>query len=123
MLHEALENISVKNHKSLRNVKSLIDLHCQIILSSENIENLFSYIALMQLLCNTLIICCIGFLIIVVSNIYRYYFHIIIISIRITFILLYFYFHTFFFIFNFMIIISIVYKSLHYSRHLSHTRI
>ncbi|KAF3420960.1 hypothetical protein E2986_13484 [Frieseomelitta varia] len=45
MLHEALENISLKNHKSLRNViKSLIDLHYQIILGSENIENLFSYI-------------------------------------------------------------------------------
>ncbi|KAF3430711.1 hypothetical protein E2986_08053 [Frieseomelitta varia] len=69
MLHEALENISVKNHKSLRNVvKPLIDLHYQIILGSENIENLFSYIALMQLLCNTLIICCIGFLIIVFIN-------------------------------------------------------
>lgn len=45
MLHEALENISLKNHKSLRNfVKSLIDLHYHIILGSENIENLFSYI-------------------------------------------------------------------------------
>ncbi|KAK1125374.1 hypothetical protein K0M31_005743 [Melipona bicolor] len=69
MLHEALENISVKNHKSLRNiVKPLINLHYQIILGSENIENLFSYIALMQLLCNTLIICCIGFLIVVAFN-------------------------------------------------------
>ncbi|KAK9298106.1 hypothetical protein QLX08_008431 [Tetragonisca angustula] len=71
MLHEALENIFVKNHKSLRNVvKPLIDLHYQIILGSENIENLFSYIALMQLLCNTLIICCIGFLIIVALNLH-----------------------------------------------------
>ena len=74
MLHEALENISIKDekHGSLRNViKSLTDHHYRIILNSEYIEKLFSYIALMQLLCNTIVICCIGFLIIVVSNIYK----------------------------------------------------
>ena len=74
MLPEALENISIKDgkHGSLRNViKSLTDHYYRIILNSEYIEKLFSYIALMQLLCNTIVICCIGFLIIVVSNIYK----------------------------------------------------
>ncbi|XP_050600412.1 odorant receptor 22c-like isoform X1 [Bombus affinis] len=73
MLHEALENISIKDekHGSLRNViKSLTDHHYRIILNSEYIEKLFSYIALMQLLCNTIVICCIGFLIIVAVNSY-----------------------------------------------------
>ncbi|XP_068987567.1 odorant receptor 82a-like [Bombus flavifrons] len=73
MLHEALENISIKDekHGSIRNViKSLTDHHYRIILNSEYIEKLFSYIALMQLLCNTIVICCIGFLIIVAVNSY-----------------------------------------------------
>ncbi|XP_033176261.1 odorant receptor 4-like [Bombus impatiens] len=71
MLHEALENISIKDekHGSLRNViKSLINRHYRIIFNSEYIESLFSYIALVQLLCNTVVMCGIGFLIIVAIN-------------------------------------------------------
>ncbi|XP_012168558.1 odorant receptor 4-like [Bombus terrestris] len=71
ILHEALENISIKDekHGSLRNViKSLINRHYRIILNSEYIESLFSYIALLQLLCNTVVMCGIGFLIIVAIN-------------------------------------------------------
>ncbi|CAL1674371.1 unnamed protein product [Lasius platythorax] len=50
---------------SLIVIKSLICKHQKIIILSENIENLFSYIALMQLLWNTLVICCTGFVIII----------------------------------------------------------
>lgn len=67
-----------EKHGSLRNViKSLINRHYRIIFNSEYIESLFSYIALVQLLCNTVVMCGIGFLIIVVSNIYKYYFSLI----------------------------------------------
>ncbi|XP_014481276.1 PREDICTED: odorant receptor 2a-like [Dinoponera quadriceps] len=50
---------------SLTIIKSLIYRHQKIIALSENIESLFTYIALMQLLCNTLVICCAGFVIII----------------------------------------------------------
>ncbi|XP_032669852.1 putative odorant receptor 92a [Odontomachus brunneus] len=40
----------------------LVTKHQQIIIFSENIENLYTYIALMILLSDTLIICCIGFI-------------------------------------------------------------
>ncbi|XP_014487342.1 PREDICTED: putative odorant receptor 92a [Dinoponera quadriceps] len=50
---------------SLIIIKDLIYRHQKIITLSENIENLFSYIALMQLLWNTLVICCTGFVIII----------------------------------------------------------
>lgn len=45
----------------------LITKHQQIIIFSENIENLYTYIALMILLSDTLIICCLGFIIATVS--------------------------------------------------------
>ncbi|XP_014480015.1 PREDICTED: odorant receptor 4-like [Dinoponera quadriceps] len=41
----------------------LVTKHQQIIMFSENIENLYTYIAFMILLSNTLIICCLGFVI------------------------------------------------------------
>ncbi|XP_043592769.1 odorant receptor 4-like [Bombus pyrosoma] len=71
ILHKTLGSISVKDekHGSLRNVvKSLINRHYRIIFNSEYIESLFSYIALVQLLCNTVVMCGIGFLIIVAIN-------------------------------------------------------
>ncbi|XP_011155595.2 odorant receptor 82a [Solenopsis invicta] len=45
-------------------VRSLINKHQKIIAFTENIESLFSHIALMQFFSNTIIICCIGFLIV-----------------------------------------------------------
>ncbi|XP_036141371.1 uncharacterized protein LOC105831969 [Monomorium pharaonis] len=45
-------------------VKSLISKHHKIIAFSESIESLFSHIAFMQFFSNTIIICCIGFLIV-----------------------------------------------------------
>ncbi|XP_018364812.1 PREDICTED: uncharacterized protein LOC108762352 [Trachymyrmex cornetzi] len=50
---------------SLIVIKGLICKHQKIITLSENIENLYTYIALMQLLWNTLVICCTGFVIII----------------------------------------------------------
>lgn len=49
-------------------IRDLICKHQRIIALSENIENLYTQIALMQLLWNTLVICCTGFSIIIVSN-------------------------------------------------------
>ncbi|XP_012526711.2 odorant receptor 4 isoform X2 [Monomorium pharaonis] len=45
-------------------IKALIRRHQRIIALSADIETLFSYIALMQFLWNTLVICCLGFLIV-----------------------------------------------------------
>nr|XP_012219960.1 PREDICTED: odorant receptor 82a-like [Linepithema humile] len=50
---------------SLTVIRNLIHKHRKIITLSEDIENLFSSISLMQLLWNTLIICCAGFMIII----------------------------------------------------------
>ncbi|GAB1863031.1 Odorant receptor [Camponotus japonicus] len=49
-------------------IKDLICKHQRIIALSENIENLYTEIALMQILWNTLVICCTGFLIIITIN-------------------------------------------------------
>ncbi|XP_076632381.1 odorant receptor 22c-like [Colletes latitarsis] len=71
MMHQMLEKISVEEAKhglSRSTIKQLYNRHQNIIIFTENIENLFSYIALMQLLCNTLSICCIGFLLVVTFN-------------------------------------------------------
>ncbi|XP_025073096.1 odorant receptor 22c-like [Pogonomyrmex barbatus] len=46
-------------------VKALIIRHQQIIIFSKNIENLYSNIALIQFFSNTLVICCLGFLIVI----------------------------------------------------------
>ncbi|KAL6429665.1 hypothetical protein ACFW04_007530 [Cataglyphis niger] len=49
-------------------IRELISKHQRIIALSENIENLYTQIALMQLLWNTLVICCTGFSIIITIN-------------------------------------------------------
>ncbi|KAL6254518.1 hypothetical protein P5V15_014571 [Pogonomyrmex californicus] len=46
-------------------IKGLICRHQKIITLSENIENLYTHIALMQVLWNTLVMCCTGFVIII----------------------------------------------------------
>ncbi|KAF3054434.1 Odorant receptor 133 [Nylanderia fulva] len=60
-----ISNNKYDPNTSLIVIKNLICKHQKIITLSENIENLFSYIALMQLLWNTLVICCTGFVIII----------------------------------------------------------
>lgn len=47
---------------------SLIRRHQNIIVFTEQIEDLYSYIALAQFISNTLVICCLGFIIVNVSN-------------------------------------------------------
>ncbi|XP_072750036.1 odorant receptor 82a-like isoform X2 [Anoplolepis gracilipes] len=49
-------------------IRNLICKHQRIIALSENIENLYTQIALMQLLWNTIVICCTGFSIIITIN-------------------------------------------------------
>ncbi|XP_020289080.1 putative odorant receptor 92a [Pseudomyrmex gracilis] len=44
-------------------MRSIITKHQQIILFAENVENLYTYIALMLIVSDTLIICCLGFVI------------------------------------------------------------
>ncbi|EZA57553.1 hypothetical protein X777_02092 [Ooceraea biroi] len=67
IIQEQLEKIcseDSKPHLSKDIVKSLITKHHKIIAFSDKIESLFTQIALMQFLSNTMIICCIGFLIV-----------------------------------------------------------
>jgi len=49
-------------------IRLIIARHQKIIRLSDNIEELYSDIALMQFLSNTVVICCIGFTIIAVSH-------------------------------------------------------
>ncbi|XP_039310431.1 odorant receptor 13a isoform X2 [Solenopsis invicta] len=65
---QEFRNIS-KNAFSYRssafNLGMLIERHNKVYAFSENIEKLFSFIALMQVVCKTLVICCLGFIIII----------------------------------------------------------
>lgn len=49
-------------------IGSLIRRHQNIIVFTKRIENLYSYIALAQFISNTIVICCLGFIIVNVSN-------------------------------------------------------
>lgn len=71
IMKQALKQMSASNgtDTSLPVIRDLICRHQKIITMSNSIETVFSFIALMQLLWNTLIICCAGFLIIIVSKI------------------------------------------------------
>ncbi|XP_067206874.1 odorant receptor 13a-like isoform X2 [Linepithema humile] len=60
-----ISNSKYDSSTSLIVIKGLIHRHQKIITLSENIESLFCYIALMQLLWNTLVICCTGFVIVI----------------------------------------------------------
>ncbi|KAL6254519.1 hypothetical protein P5V15_014572 [Pogonomyrmex californicus] len=60
-----ISNRKYNSSASLIIIKGLICKHQKIISLSENIENLYTYIALMQLLWNTLVICCTGFVIVI----------------------------------------------------------
>nr|XP_031840326.1 odorant receptor 67c-like [Nomia melanderi] len=65
ILCHILTNISSKDEGQVRFVAMR---HQEIIMFTERIEKFFTYISLLQLLANTLTSCCLGFLIIVVSN-------------------------------------------------------
>jgi len=49
-------------------MKELIGKHQKIIIFSDKIERIFSYIALIQFLSSTLLTCCVGFTVITISN-------------------------------------------------------
>lgn len=49
--------------------KSLIVRHQKIISLSKNIESFFSFVALLQFVWNTFVICAIGFMVVIVSKI------------------------------------------------------
>lgn len=69
IIHQQLDGICTKDKYNLPTTvaKLLISKHYKIIAFSDNIENLFNNIALMQFVSNTVIICCIGFLVVTVS--------------------------------------------------------
>lgn len=49
-------------------LRMLIERHKRIILFSDNFERILSFFALMQVFWDTLIICCLGFVIVIVSR-------------------------------------------------------
>ncbi|XP_028044959.1 odorant receptor Or2 [Monomorium pharaonis] len=71
ILRERLTNVfSRKNVHDLTRIaiNNLIGKHQKIILYIENVESLYCYIALMQFISNTLIICSLGFVIVISIN-------------------------------------------------------
>lgn len=58
---------SIHDGSSMSTLGTLIERHNRVVLFSEQIGKLFSFITLMQVAANTLVICCIGFLITIVS--------------------------------------------------------
>ncbi|XP_066598109.1 odorant receptor 13a-like [Prorops nasuta] len=60
IIRERLLSMNNSSESTLAIIKSLVNKHHKIIIFSENIERLFSYIALVQFLMLTLLICCIG---------------------------------------------------------------
>lgn len=67
MRQEATRKVSDNSNSTVIEIKNLIFRHQKIINLSDDIENLFLLISLMQFLWNTLIICCSGFMIIIVN--------------------------------------------------------
>jgi len=58
---------------SLILIRKLIKKHQKIIDFSENIETLYSNIALMLFISDTLVICCLGFILVTVNNRDQFY--------------------------------------------------
>jgi len=55
-------------HKSIATANKIIQKHQKIINFSKNIESIYTYIALLQFVLNTILMCFLGFLIVTVSN-------------------------------------------------------
>lgn len=70
MCHELLEIPVTEDKHDLRMValRSVVNRHQRIIAFTENIEDVFCYMALMQFLSNTFVLCFLGFVIVTVSN-------------------------------------------------------
>lgn len=76
MRHWLTQLVPRKNedkHESITAATSkIIQKHQKIITFSQNIENLYSYIALIQFVSNTIMICSLAYVIVTVSNIVKY---------------------------------------------------
>ncbi|XP_026823992.1 odorant receptor 67c isoform X1 [Ooceraea biroi] len=59
---QELREISSTSKPYSLSTKSLITRHQKIILLSNNVENFFSFVGLLQFVWNTFVICCIGFM-------------------------------------------------------------
>jgi len=70
VLCNILKNISFEmNDQQLAfSMKEVIGKRQKIIMFSDKIEKIFSYIALIQFMSSTLLTCCIGFMVITVNN-------------------------------------------------------
>ncbi|XP_011862412.1 PREDICTED: odorant receptor 67c-like [Vollenhovia emeryi] len=71
ILCDALRDISPKKidqHLAVSIMKELIGKHQKIIVFSDKIEKIFCYIALIQFLSSTFVICCLGFMIVTSIN-------------------------------------------------------
>lgn len=71
ILNKWLTEIISKENKyrlNLKMIRKIIEKHQDIIAFSKNIETLYSDIALILIVSDTLIICCIGFVLVTVSN-------------------------------------------------------
>ena len=71
ILCQEFKTISAKvlpDKTSTSTLGELIERHNRVFWFSDNIETLFSFIALMQVIWNTLVICSLGFIIIIVST-------------------------------------------------------
>lgn len=58
-----------KHELRIATLRTLVNKHQRIIAFADSVENVFCYMALMQFLSNTLVICFLGFLIVTVSKI------------------------------------------------------
>lgn len=63
---QGLREISMKRSDSSA-TRSLVERHQRIISLSDNIDRFFSFVALVQFVWNTIVICSIGFMIVMVS--------------------------------------------------------
>lgn len=65
---QGLREISTTQKSRRSAIRSLIERHQRIISLSDNIDNFFSFVALLQFVWNTIVICSIGIVIMIVSK-------------------------------------------------------
>ncbi|XP_036141366.1 uncharacterized protein LOC118645086 [Monomorium pharaonis] len=66
---QELKEICSMSKSSLVSTKSLVTRHQKIISLSKNVESFFSFVALLQFIWNTFVICALGFMVLIVSKI------------------------------------------------------
>jgi len=65
---QGLREISSAKKSDSSVTRSLVERHQRIISLSNNIDDFFSFVALIQFVWNSIVICSIGFMIVIVSN-------------------------------------------------------